>query len=125
MSCLLIWDPEWLPDNCIQCNQCAYVCPHAAIRPYLLDEKEAKSAPEGATLLDVKGKLSAYKFRIQVSALDCTGCGSCADVCPSKEKSLVMEPLDSQMHEADNWDWMVKNVKVKDKAVDKFSSMKK
>jgi pyruvate-ferredoxin/flavodoxin oxidoreductase len=116
--------PEWLPENCIQCNQCAYVCPHAAIRPFLLDEKEAAKAPEGATLLDVKGKLSAYKFRIQVSALDCTGCGSCADVCPSKEKSLVMKTLDSQMQEADNWDWMVKNISVKDKVVDKFSSMK-
>ncbi len=116
--------PEWQPEFCIQCNQCAYVCPHAAIRPFLLDEEEVKAAPQDATLLNVKGKLSAFKYRIQVSVLDCTGCGSCADVCPSPTKSLIMKPLDSQMHEVPNWDWMVKNVAVKDKAVDKFSSVK-
>ncbi len=116
--------PEWQPEKCIQCNQCAYVCPHAAIRPFLLDEKEVADAPEGATLLDVKGKLSAYKYRIQVSVLDCTGCGSCADVCPSPEKSLIMKPLDSQMHEVPNWEWFENTVTVKDKAVNKFSSVK-
>ena len=116
--------PEWQPEYCIQCNQCAYVCPHAAIRPFLLDEEEAKAAPEGATLLNVKGKLSAYKYRIQVSVLDCTGCGSCADVCPSPQKSLIMKPLDSQMHEAPNWDWFENTVTVKDKVVNKFSSVK-
>ncbi len=116
--------PEWQPDNCIQCNQCSFVCPHAAIRPFLLDEKEAAAAPEDATLLGVKGKLKDYKYRIQVSALDCTGCGSCADVCPSKEKSLVMKPLGEQMAEAENWDWFMNNVSVKDQAVDKFSSLK-
>ncbi|MEJ2595756.1 MAG: pyruvate:ferredoxin (flavodoxin) oxidoreductase [bacterium] len=116
--------PEWLPENCIQCNQCSYVCPHAAIRPFLLDDKEVKNAPDDAVLLDVKGKLSDYKYRIQVSALDCTGCGSCADVCPSKEKSLVMKPLDEQMKEADHWDWFANHVTVKEHAVDKFSSMK-
>lgn len=116
--------PEWQSDNCIQCNQCSFVCPHAAIRPFLLNEEEAKAAPADAVLLDVKGKLSDYKYRIQVSALDCTGCGSCADVCPSKEKSLVMKPLDDQMVEADNWDWFMNKVTVKDQAVDKFSSLK-
>jgi pyruvate-ferredoxin/flavodoxin oxidoreductase len=116
--------PEWQPDNCIQCNQCSFVCPHAAIRPFLLDDKEVKKAPKDATLLDVKGKLSSYKYRIQVSALDCTGCGSCAEVCPSKEKSLIMKPLDGQMAEKENWDWFANNVTVKDAAVDKFSSVK-
>ncbi len=116
--------PEWQADNCIQCNQCAYVCPHAAIRPFLLDEKEAKNVPEGMVLLDTKGKLAPHKYRIQVSVLDCTGCGSCADVCPSKEKSLIMKPLDGQMEEVPRWDHLIKNITVKDKAVDKFSSVK-
>jgi pyruvate-ferredoxin/flavodoxin oxidoreductase len=116
--------PEWQPDNCIQCNQCSFVCPHAAIRPFLLDAEEAKKAPKDATLLDIKGKLKDYKYRIQVSALDCTGCGSCADVCPSKEKALIMEPLGEQMKETENWDWFMKNVSVKDTVVDKFSSLK-
>ncbi len=116
--------PEWQPDNCIQCNQCAYVCPHAVIRPFLLDEEEAANAPEGVALLETKGKLAPHKFRIQVSVLDCTGCGSCADVCPSKEKSLIMKPLDSQMHEDANWDWMINNVSSKEHVVDKFSSFK-
>lgn len=116
--------PEWLSENCIQCNQCAYVCPHAAIRPFLLDEKETAAAPDDMTLLNVRGKLSAYQYRIQVSVLDCTGCGSCADVCPSKEKSLIMKPLDGQMAETKNWDYLIKNVTHKDKVVDKFSSVK-
>ena len=116
--------PEWQAENCIQCNQCAYVCPHAVIRPFLLDEEEAAATPEGATLLNVKGKLSAYKFRIQVSVLDCTGCGSCADVCPSKEKSLIMKPLESQMQETENWDYFINNISSKEHVVDKFSSFK-
>ncbi|RLD42584.1 MAG: pyruvate:ferredoxin (flavodoxin) oxidoreductase [Bacteroidetes bacterium] len=116
--------PEWQADNCIQCNQCAYVCPHAAIRPFLLDEEEAKNVPEGTVLLDTKGKLAPHKYRIQVSVLDCTGCGSCADVCPSKEKSLIMLPLEGQMEEVPRWDYLIKNITVKDKAVDKFSSVK-
>ena len=116
--------PEWQPDNCIQCNQCAYVCPHAVIRPFLLDEEEAANAPESAALLETKGKLAPHKYRIQVSVLDCTGCGSCVDVCPSKEKSLIMKPLEGQMHEDANWDWMINNVSSKEHVVDKFSSFK-
>lgn len=116
--------PEWQPEHCIQCNQCAYVCPHAAIRPFLLDEKEAAATTDDMTLLNVKGKLSAYKYRIQVSVLDCTGCGSCADVCPSPEKSLIMKPLGGQMEETKNWDFLINNVTHKDKAVNKFSSVK-
>ncbi|HEY9115542.1 MAG TPA: pyruvate:ferredoxin (flavodoxin) oxidoreductase, partial [Bacteroidales bacterium] len=116
--------PEWQPDNCIQCNQCAFVCPHAAIRPFLLDEIEAANAPEGTVMLETKGKLAPNKYRIQVSVLDCTGCGSCADVCPSKEKSLIMKPLGEQMEETTRWDYLVKNVKVKETVIDKFASVK-
>ncbi|PLX10200.1 MAG: pyruvate:ferredoxin (flavodoxin) oxidoreductase [Marinilabiliales bacterium] len=116
--------PEWQPDNCIQCNQCAYVCPHAVIRPFLVDENEEKVLPADIKLIDAKGKQKGYKYRIQVSALDCTGCGSCAVVCPSKEKSLIMKPLDSQMKEAENWDHMVNNISFKKDVVNKFGSFK-
>ena len=89
--------PEWLIDNCIQCNQCSYVCPHAAIRPFLLDEGEAGNAPEGFESKKAIGKgFEGLNFRIQVSVLDCQGCGSCANVCPSKEKALVMKPLETR-----------------------------
>lgn len=118
--------PEWISDECIQCNQCAYVCPHACIRPFLLNEEEAKNAPDDMIILETKGKLQPLKYRIQVSVLDCTGCGSCADICPSKEKSLVMKPIDTQMAEVGNWDYLIKNVtdKTLDGTVDKFSNMK-
>ncbi len=116
--------PEWQPDNCIQCNQCAYVCPHAVIRPFLVDENEEKVLPEGVKLIDAKGKQKGYKYRIQVSVLDCTGCGSCAVVCPSKEKSLIMKPLDTQMAETENWDHLIKNISFKKDVVDKFASFK-
>ncbi len=107
--------PEWIPENCIQCNQCAYVCPHAVIRPFLLDEKEAASVPAGTKLVEAKGKgLEGLKFKIQVSPLDCTGCGNCADVCPAKTKALEMKPLDSQMEEKERWDYMHGNVTYKD-----------
>jgi len=117
--------PEWIADNCIQCNQCSYVCPHAAIRPFLLDEDEAANAPEGVDLLNATGKdLKGLKYRIQISALDCTGCNNCVVVCPSKEKSLVMKPLESQMVQADNWDYMVKNVSYKTDRFDKTKNVK-
>ncbi|MDA3905602.1 MAG: pyruvate:ferredoxin (flavodoxin) oxidoreductase [Bacteroidales bacterium] len=117
--------PEWQADNCIQCNQCSYVCPHAAIRPFLMDEKEVANAPEGTETLKATGKaLAGMQFRIQVSALDCTGCGNCEEVCPSKVKSLVMKPLESQMVEADRWDYFAKNVTYKDTLLDKTKSVK-
>jgi pyruvate-ferredoxin/flavodoxin oxidoreductase len=116
--------PEWISDNCIQCNQCAYVCPHAAIRPFLLNEKEMAGA-NGIATKKANGKAFAgLEFRIQVTVLDCTGCGNCADVCPSKEKALVMKPLDSMRHEQDNWEYLVKNVTMKDNLVDKFANVK-
>ena len=89
--------PEWIMDNCIQCNQCAMVCPHAAIRPVLMTEEELQDAPEGMEAKKAVGKdLKEYLFRIQVDTLDCYGCGNCADICPAKKKALVMKPLETQ-----------------------------
>jgi len=117
--------PEWIHDNCIQCNQCAYVCPHAVIRPFLLDEKEVSNAPDGTATIKAIGKsFSDYEFRIQVSVLDCTGCGNCADVCPSKEKALVMKPLGSQLDQVDRWDYFANNVTYKDTLADKSKNIK-
>ena len=98
--------PEWQIDNCIQCNQCSYVCPHGVIRPFLLNKDEVANAPEGFTSKQAIGKgFEDLKFRIQVSVLDCVGCGSCASVCPSKEKSLIMKPIETQLAEDKNWDY--------------------
>lgn len=117
--------PEWLSDNCIQCNQCSYVCPHAAIRPFLIDEKETEALPEGTTVIKATGKAFAgMNFKIQVSVLDCTGCGNCVDVCPSKEKSLVLKPLDSQSAEIARWDHFAANVSYKDTIVEKAKTVK-
>lgn len=117
--------PEWISEHCIQCNQCAYVCPHAAIRPFLLTAEEKANAPEGTvTLTGVPKPLADYQYRIQVSVLDCTGCGVCVDVCPSKEKSLVMEPLETQMEEVARWDYFDSKVSYKEHLVDKFKTVK-
>ncbi|MBN2031771.1 MAG: pyruvate:ferredoxin (flavodoxin) oxidoreductase [Deltaproteobacteria bacterium] len=92
--------PMWLKDNCIQCNQCSFVCPHAVIRPVLARKEDLTDAPESFVTVEAKGKeLKGLQFRIQISPLDCTGCGNCADVCPSKEKALVMKPLGTQTGE--------------------------
>ena len=115
--------PEWQVDNCIQCNQCAYVCPHAAIRPFLATEEEAAAAPEGTTFKQGLGETKAYKFRIQVSPLDCAGCNNCVDVCPAKTKALVMKPLESQMNQAEKWEYMSKKVGYK-KVVDTTKNVK-
>jgi pyruvate-ferredoxin/flavodoxin oxidoreductase len=96
--------PEWNKDNCIQCNQCAYVCPHAAIRPVLVTEPEIQSAPAGFAAKAAIGA-KEYSFRIAVSPLDCTGCGNCAQICPSKEKALVMKPLATQLSGVQLWDY--------------------
>jgi len=92
--------PEWLPENCIQCNYCSYVCPHAVIRPYALTEAEAAKAPEGMKMKPMTG-VPGLQFAMTVSALDCYGCGSCANVCPGTKgnKALVMKPLATQMKE--------------------------
>ena len=103
--------PEWDLEKCIQCNRCAYVCPHAAIRPYLLDKSEQQVRPTGFETKKAIGKnLSEYEFRIQVSPLDCTGCGSCVNVCPVKDKALEMKPLESQLAQKENWTYAVKEV---------------
>jgi len=116
--------PEWVGSNCIQCNQCSYVCPHAAIRPFILTEDEAAATPAGTTTIDGIAQLKGYKFKIQVSVLDCTGCGNCADICPSKEKALVMKPLESQLVEVERWNYMEKKVGYKDTILPKDKSVK-
>ena len=99
--------PEWLSDKCIQCNQCAMVCPHATIRPVVLNEEEMAAAPAGFGAVDMKGKeFPGCKFKIQVNPLDCLGCGNCADICPVS--ALEMKPLASQEKEISNWGYALK-----------------
>ena len=113
--------PQWLPDNCIGCNQCSLVCPHAAIRPFLFTKEEAEQAPAGCITHKANGRgMENYTFRIQVDPLDCQGCGSCADVCPAREKALVMKPLESQMPEQDNWNHCL-SLSEKANPLDKFT----
>ena len=116
--------PEWQADKCIQCNSCAFVCPHAAIRPFLLTDEEAANAPEGLKLQDGKATFKAYKFALSVSVLDCTGCGNCADVCPSKEKALIMKPLQSQEAEQANFDYLHSHIGYKDNVQPKAQNVK-
>ena len=100
--------PVWIPENCIQCNQCSYVCPHAVIRPFLLDEDEMKNAPASYATLKATGKgMENLKFKMQVSIEDCTGCGACIQVCPSKQKALEWKPFASQTDEIANWDFSI------------------
>ena len=116
--------PEWQADNCIQCNTCAFVCPHAAIRPFLLTDEEAAAAPEGLKMQQGKAVFKEYKFALSVSVLDCTGCGNCADVCPSKEKSLIMKPLQSQEAEQASFDYLNAHVGYKDNVQPKKANIK-
>ena len=118
--------PKWIEQNCIQCNQCAFVCPHAVIRPFLIDENELSAAPQGVKEhnLEAKGKeVKGLKYKIQVSPLDCTGCELCAQNCPSKEKSLVMVPLEEELgkNEQENADYLFKKVSYKDDLMNKES----
>lgn len=106
--CIAIDVPEWVADNCIQCNRCSFVCPHAAIRPVLITDEQTKQAPKGFNTVKPVGKgMEGLNFRIQVSPCDCTGCTSCMNVCPAKEKALVMKPLEDKMDETANWDYAV------------------
>ena len=116
--------PEWIEEHCIQCNQCSHVCPHAAIRPFLLTDEESSKVPDGTALLQGAGPIKAYKYRIQVSVLDCTGCGVCVEVCPSKIKSLAMEPVGTQFDEIDRWNYMNDKIGYKEDVVDKMKSVK-
>ena len=110
--------PQWDVTKCIQCNQCSLVCPHAAIRPVLLDEAEAQNAPAGFETKKATGPdLGKYQYRMQVSPYDCTGCGSCVNICPAKEKALTMQPLESQLNQAENWEYAVETVTVKKDAI--------
>ncbi len=111
--------PKWYIENCIQCNQCSYVCPHSVIRPFLLNEEEVKNAPKGFDTKKATGKgLENYNFRIQVSVLDCTGCGNCVEICPAKEKAILMKPLETQMDEVPNWEYAI-NLSPKQNPMDK------
>ena len=115
--------PKWHKENCIQCNQCSYICPHAVIRPILLNDEEAAKAPETFETIEAKGKgLEGLQYRMQVSSLDCTGCGNCADICPAKEKALEMVHFEDIAEvESENWDFAMDEVEVKDDLMDKFS----
>ena len=112
--------PVWNPENCIQCNRCSYVCPHAVIRPIALTEEEAAAAPEGTKTLPMTG-MAGYKFAIVVSALDCTGCGSCANVCPGKKgaKALTMENMEANAACQAGFDYAVE-LPIKTDVVEKF-----
>ena len=101
--------PEWQIDNCIQCNNCALVCPHAVIRPYLVPDPDMAAVPEAFKMKPAIGpRFKGHQYRIQVSPYDCTGCGNCAQVCPAKEKALIMKPLESQKDESANWEFAQK-----------------
>jgi len=115
--------PEWQPETCIQCNQCAFVCPHAVIRPFLVSKDEASGAPEGYEGLKAMGPgLEDYEFRIQPSILDCTGCGNCADICPApKGKALIMKPLDTQIEKQKPlWEYL-SSLPTRDGGMDKYN----
>ncbi len=116
--------PEWQADNCIQCNSCAFVCPHAAIRPFLLTDEEAAAAPAGLKIQDGKATFKTHKFALSVSVLDCTGCGNCADVCPSKEKALIMKPLETQVAEQENFNYLHAHIGYKDNVQNKAANVK-
>ncbi|MBP1757178.1 MAG: nifJ, partial [Firmicutes bacterium] len=110
--------PIWQKENCIQCNQCSYVCPHGVIRPFLLTEDEAAKAPKEFETVKGMKPYDNYQYRIQLSLMDCTGCGSCADVCPAKTKALLMEPIEKNMEQAANWDYAL-TLSVKQNPVNK------
>ncbi len=119
--------PTWTAENCIQCNKCAYVCPHACIRPFVMDDTEVKGFKANTLEMKAPAAMKGMHFRIQVGVMDCLGCGNCADVCPGNPKmgkALKMVPLEGELPEAANWDYLVKNVKSKQKLVDIKSNVK-
>jgi pyruvate-ferredoxin/flavodoxin oxidoreductase len=119
--------PEWNADNCIQCNKCAFVCPHACIRPFVLDAEEKKGFEAKTLEMKAPAAMKGMNFRIQVGVMDCLGCGNCADVCPGNPKTgkaLTMVPLEGQYAEADNWNYCVNKVASKQDLVDIKSNVK-
>ncbi len=112
--------PTWDSENCTQCNKCAFVCPHACIRPFVMDEAEAAGFEAPTLTVLAPAPIKGMQFRMQVGVLDCLGCGNCVDVCPGKKgnKALKMVPLEGEMEEAKNWAWLVKNVKTKQGLLD-------
>ena len=118
--------PAWNSDNCIQCNQCAYVCPHAAIRPFVLNTEEQKGIDFKTIEVKAPAAMKGMAFRMQVDVLDCLGCGNCADICPGMKgnKALTMVPLEGEMAEAANWDYCVANVTTKQNLVDVKANVK-
>ena len=115
--------PEWNPEKCIQCNTCSFVCPHAAIRPFLLTGEEAAAAPGTVKTAQGKAVLKDYRFAISISVDDCTGCGNCVDVCLAKDKALSMVPYQSQVSEQSNFDYLNSKIGYK-QVVDKKSNLK-
>lgn len=120
--------PVWDPEKCIQCNKCAYVCPHASIRPFVMDEAEAAGLNADMIEMKAPAAMKGMKFRIQISVMDCLGCGNCADVCPGNPKlggsALKMVPFEGQEAEVAKWNYCVKNVKSKQDLVDIKSNPK-
>ena len=120
--------PIWIMENCIQCNQCAFVCPHAAIRPFVLDKKEKENAPADYNTLEMKvpQAMAGMNFRIQVDVLDCMGCDNCVNVCPGNKngKALEMKPIETQYENQKNWDYSVQNVTTKQQLVEVSSNVK-
>lgn len=117
--------PEWVPQNCIQCNQCALVCPHAAIRPFLINEQEETMLPSDTETIKALGKeFAGLKFRMQVSPLDCTGCGNCVDVCPAKTKALEMKPMKEDNADKERWDVMIEKISNKASLTDITKNIK-
>ena len=120
--------PTWNADNCIQCNKCAYVCPHACIRPFVMTDEEKAGFTADTLEMKAPATMKGMHFRMQVGVLDCLGCGNCVDVCPGNPKAggpaLKMVPLEGELPEAANWDYLVKNVKTKQHLVDTKANVK-
>ncbi len=119
--------PVWTPENCIQCNKCAFVCPHACIRPFVLTNEEKAGFKAQTLEMKAPAPMKGMHFRMQVGVMDCLGCGNCADVCPGNPKlgkALTMVPLEGQLSEAANWDYCVKNVTSKQNLVDVKQTVK-